>query len=124
MLVLSTTTDTLQVITSATSSINVVGAYQTLSGSSISQGSIQTKITTATTTALPGFSAPSSSTQNALLFLSLVNAGGAANTVTIQHYDGTNTVTIISVVLYPGYGLVYNETAGWFVMSLRGAGLL
>lgn len=121
MILLTSTSDLIKLVTSAAAnSIDVHASYVDLSGTTVTPGRTNTKITTAATTTIVG--APAASTQRNLKGLYIVNNSAGTNcTVTVQHTDGTNTVELIGFTLLPGENLGYREDGSWVHRDSQGA---
>jgi hypothetical protein len=117
MLLLTSTSDKLQVITSAATAVHVQASYVDYSGGTVSPDRRNTIIAAATTTDV--VLAPAASTQRNIKHLT-VRAKGGAQTVTVQHTDGTTVVELISVALGAGQTLIFTDGLGFEVMSASG----
>lgn len=115
MIILPTTTDKLQLITSAGGSVNVHAAYLDNVSGSVAPGRQNTRITTATTTDI--LSPPASGAYRNLKTLHVYNAGAANNVVTVQHTDGTTPVQLHAVTLAPGATLQYVDEVGFLIQA-------
>lgn len=115
MILLTSTSDLVEVTTGSTQSIHVHASYVDNASGTITPGRTNTIIASAATTTVVG--SPASSTQRTVKFLSIYNAGSAAETVTVKHTDGTNVVDLYSISLSAGFLLLYNEGSGWSVQS-------
>lgn len=105
---LVTSTDKVTLTTSGTSAIDVHATWFDLHADRRTPGRQNTLITTATTTDIvtsPAAQKPV--TARAIEEISIRNDGGAANTVTVKHTDGTNAVDLLSVTLAAGESLKY-----------------
>jgi hypothetical protein len=119
MLALTTTSDVLQLITSAAGQIDTYAAYADVSGTTVTIGRQVQRISTATTTTVA--SAPGASTSRNVKRLAVANnSGSVTNTVTFQFFDGTNTIVFESYTLAPGERFSYSETAGIRVFDANG----
>jgi hypothetical protein len=120
VILLTSTSDALQAVTGSTQTIHVQASYVdlTTATSAITPKRTNTIITTATTTSIVG--APASGDVRTVKFVSIQNTGASAETVTVQHTDGTNVVKLQSLSLSPGYTLVYNEGSGWTLYDSTG----
>jgi hypothetical protein len=119
MLLLTSTSDKIQVITSAAGQVDVHASYIDLASGVVSAGRLNTRISTATTTdvvAAPG----ASTTRNVKQLKVGNNSGSATNTVTIQHTDGTNVIVIEQVTLAPLERMGYEEGTGIRVFDSAG----
>jgi hypothetical protein len=121
MLILTSTSDLIRLVTSAAAnSIDVHASYVDLSGTTVTPGRTNTKITTATTTTVVG--SPAASTQRNLKSLYVTNNSSGTNcNVAVQHFDGTNAVELIEFVLLPGENLGYLEDGSWVHRDAAGA---
>jgi hypothetical protein len=119
MLLLASTTDKIQVITSAVGQIDIHASWIDLSGTTITAGRTNTRIGTATTTDV--VAAPASSTTRNVKQLKVGNnSASVTNTVTIQHTDGTNVIVIEQVTLAPLERIGYEEGTGVRVFDSAG----
>lgn len=121
MLLLTTTSDLVRLTTStATSTIEVHTSYMDVSGTTITPGRTNTRITTATTTTI--VASPAASTQrNVKAIYCTNNSTGTSCTVAVEHTDGTNVIELISFVLLPGENLGYREDGSWVHRDAQGA---
>lgn len=112
MLLLTSTNDRLQVVTSAAGSVNVHASWvDTLTGT-ITPGRTNTQIATATTTSVAG--APAASTQRNVKTLHVRNTHASLSTdVTIQHTDGTITSQLFKTTLAASDMVQYTDQAGF-----------
>lgn len=118
MILLTSTSDLIQAVTSSTLAIAVHASYVDLNAGTVTPGRTNTAISSATTTTVVG--SPGASTQRTVKFLSVQNTGVSAETVTIQHTDGTTVVKLQSLSLSAGYTLTYDEGAGWTLYDANG----
>jgi hypothetical protein len=119
MLPLTTTSDVIQLVTTAAGQIDAFGAYADVTGTTVTVGRQVTRITTATTTTV--VSAPGASTSRNIKRLAVSNNhASVTNTVTFQFFDGTNTVIFEVVTLAPGERFSYSETAGIRIFDASG----
>lgn len=119
MMNLTTTSDVLQLVTSAAGQIDVFSSYADVSGSTVTVGRQVQRINTATTTTI--VSAPAASTsRNAKRVAVANNHASVSNTVTWQFFDGTNTIVLESFTLAPSERFSYSETAGIRVYDASG----
>jgi hypothetical protein len=119
MLNLASTSDKIQVVTSAAVDVDVHASYMDYDGSAVTPGRKNTKITTATTTDV--VLAPATSTTRNVKELQFANVhASTANTLTIEHTDGTNVVRKKKVTLETGEILSYVEGVGWRVFDSAG----
>lgn len=118
MLILDTTSSLIQIITSAAQALDVHTSYADNASGTITPSHANTIIATATTTTVVG--SPGSSTQRNVKLLSAFNNGSAANTVTVQHYDGTTTILLCKMTLAVGEALHYSESSGFYRLNASG----
>lgn len=123
MLLLTSTSDLLQVVTSGVVTTDVHASYVDINTSgTVTPGRTNTAITTATTTTAVG--SPGASTYRTVKSLHIRNRHATtAQTVTVQHTDGTTVVEMISVQLPAGYVLHYDEGAGFEILDSFGRSL-
>lgn len=116
MLYLTSTSDIIRVVTSSTATTDVHASWADLADGSSSPvfGRKNTAISSAATTTV--CTAPASSTTRTLKTLTIRNRhASTAQTVTVQHYDGTTSIDLIGAVLSAGDALHYDEHQGWTV---------
>jgi hypothetical protein len=119
MLLLASTTDKIQVITTAAGQVDVHASWVDLSGTTITAGRTNTRIGTATTTDV--VAAPAASTTRNVKQLKVGNnSASVTNTVTLQHTDGTNVIVIEQVTLAPLERIGYEEGTGVRVFDSAG----
>lgn len=116
MLLLTSTSSSLEIITGSSGSINVQASYIDLSGTALTPGALNTLITTATTTTIVG--GPSVGAR-ALKNLCVFNAG-AGNNITIEHFDGTSTITVFEYDLQAGEAIYFSEGRGFYAQDADG----
>jgi hypothetical protein len=119
MLLLASTSDKIQVITSAAGQIDVHASWIDLSGTTVTAGRTNTRIGTATTTDVVGSLAASTSRSIKNLKVGN-NSATVTNTVTIQHTDGTNVIILEQVTLAPLERIGYEEGTGIRVFDSAG----
>jgi hypothetical protein len=121
MLLLTSTSDLVRLVTgSAASTIEVHASYVDVSGTTITPGRTNTRITTATTTSIVG--SPGAGTQRNVKGLYITNNSTGTNCdVAVQHTDGTNSVELMQFVLLPGENMTFNEEGGWRHRDRSGA---
>lgn len=110
---ITTGTQTIELITSTTAEIDVMVSALAFTSSSVTPVTQDTQISTATTTTIldiPGNF--SSATQLQIKCISLCNNGTAANTITVQKNAGT-IVKLYRTVLQAGQSAVYSVDGGW-----------
>jgi hypothetical protein len=122
MLLLTSTSDKIQVISGAAADLEVHASYADLVAAATlpTFGRTNTaSITTATTTDVVG--PPAASTTRNVQTLSIRNNHASiASTVLVQHTDGTTVETLIKVTLLAGELLLWSEGA-WFYYEASGA---
>ncbi len=114
-----TSTDSLQLITSAAQNTDVLVHWFDFNTSTkvLSGSRTRTNITTATTTTI--LAAPASGVERTVKVLSIRNRGASANTVTLVFNDGTNTTQPIKVTLQVDDSLHFNFNV-WQVLDSSG----
>lgn len=124
MILLAATTDKLQLVSSSTSSLDVLASFLDMSNADppVVKGSTAsrqlTAITTATTTDI--LAAPGASTVRNLKTLTVRNKGAADNSVTLI-YDANGTdYEIHKVTLKTGECLEYIDGVGFYVLAATG----
>lgn len=118
MLLLTDTTNTLEITTSGTATIDVHASWVDMEAADTVPGSTETQITTATTTTV--VAAPGASTQRQIKLLTVCNAGSAANTVTLKKDVSGTESQLFKATLYVGDSLVYTDGKGFSVHDLAG----
>lgn len=122
MILLASTSDLVRVVTTGAVTTDVHASYVDLNGSTVTPGRANTAITTATTTTIVG--SPASSTYRTVKTIHIHNKHATtAQTVTVEHTDGTTAVELIQVTLSAGYVLHYDEGAGWEILDSGGRSL-
>jgi hypothetical protein len=119
MLLLASTTDVLQIVTSAAGQVDVHANWADISGTTVTVGRTNSRIGTATTTNIVASPAASTS-RNVKRVAVSNNHASVTNTVTFQHFDGTNTIIFESFTLAPGERFSYSENSGIRVYSAVG----
>lgn len=119
MLQLISTSDILRLVTSAAVETHVQTSYVDKTGSTLgSSGRQNTVITTATTTTI--VSAPGSGVDRAIKSVIVRNTDASSlQTVTLQMFDGTTSVDIVSVILTAGESLQYTDELGFLVFDFQ-----
>jgi hypothetical protein len=118
MLLLATTTDKLQIITSSTSALDVHASYVDASNTTLvpsGGGKQNTAIASAATTDV--LAVPGASTVRNLKAMTVRNKGSASNDVTVQFNQNGTLFEIYKVTLLPGFTLQYFEDAGWIMST-------
>ena len=118
MLILASTSESLEIITSAAGSVDYVAGYADHTTSGATAGSATGNISTATTTT--AIAAPAASTQRQIREVTVRNAGTAATHVTVQLKPSGTARTIIKAALQPGETLAYSAGQGWYSLDSAG----
>lgn len=111
MILLDATNETLELVTSSTSGIDVCISYADDNGTTLTAGSQETSITTATTTVV--LSAPASSTQRQVKMISWENKGTASNSLTLKKDVGGTEYVLRTATLKPWESAIFTQTQGW-----------
>lgn len=121
MLLLNSTSDVVRVVTSAAAnSIDCHASWMDTNGTTVTPGRQNTIITTATTTTI--VPSPGSGVTRNLKGLYITNdSSGTYCIVSVDHFDGTNQVELISFILLPGENLGYREDGSWVHRDKQGA---
>ena len=121
MLLLTSTSDIVRLTTSAaTSTIEVHASFVDMSGTTITPGRTNTRITTAGTTTI--VASPAAATQRNIKAIYVTNNSTGTNCVVgVEHFDGTNSVELMQFVLLPGENLGYREDGSWVHRDSQGA---
>jgi hypothetical protein len=124
VILLTTTSDLLELVTGSTQTIHVHCSYVDMatSANTFTPGRLNNIISTATTTNI--VASPAANTYRTVKTVSIVNTGTSAETVTVQHTDGTHVVQLASLSLNPSNALVYSEDGGWHVLDTGGNDLV
>jgi hypothetical protein len=119
MLLLTSTSDKVQAITSGTANIDVHADWVDNASGVVTPGRTNTAISSATTTDV--VAAPASSTQRNVKNMTFRNKhASSSQTLTVQHTDGTTVVELIKITLLAGEILVWNDGAGFRVYDAAG----
>ena len=121
MLLLTSTSDKVQLVSSSTAPLEVHATYvdATASTSPVPDRD-NTEITTATTTDIVG--SPAASTWRNVQTLLIRNAhASTSNDVTVRHTDGTIAVDVFKVTLAAGEAIQYLDGVGFQVLTVAGA---
>ena len=121
MLLLTSTSDIVRLTTSAaTSTIEVHASFVDMSGTTITPGRANTRITTATTTTI--VDSPAASTQRNVKAIYVTNNSTGTNCIVgVEHFDGINSVELMQFVLLPGESMGYREDGSWTHRDRQGA---
>ena len=118
MILLTSTTDEIEIVTATAQTIHVQASFVDLNAGTVTPGRLNSIISTATTTVV--VASPAASTQRTVKFLSIQNTSVSSCLITVEHTDGTNVVQLQKITLNPGYTLVYNEGSGWTLYDSSG----
>ena len=121
MINLASTSDLIQVITSAAAQIEVHASWVDLNGTTVTPGRTNTPhITTATTTTVVG--SPAASTVRNVKHLNITNDHASQSCiVTVEHYDGTTAIELMAFNLLPGENMIFNAEGRWAHRDSQGA---
>lgn len=119
MIILSSTNDILEVLTTAAISLDYYVSYVDITTTAFTPGQSNGNIITATTTTV--LTAPGASTQRQVKYVTLRNRGTAAQGVTVK-FDVSATERYISpsVTLSAGEVLQYTGDLGWQILDANG----
>jgi hypothetical protein len=121
MLILSATTDSLDVVLNtahATAPHKIVTAYRDITTSAFTPG--RRVVDSNGATHVQAVTAPAASTQRVIDFVNVFNADTASRTVTISFNDNGTRFTLISTVLAIGERIEYQEGQGWRLFDSAG----
>lgn len=121
MLLLTSTSDKIQLVTASTMTIHVHCDWLDLLAGAVTPGRTNTApITTATTTDI--VASPAASTIRNVQSITIRHQSGvSAEQVTVKHTDGTNNLELFSYLLQPLEHLTYTDGEGWVVYDATGA---
>lgn len=121
MLNLSSTSDILRVVTSTAAQVEVHASWVDLSGTTVAPGRANTPhiVTAATTTVV---AAPAANTTRNVKHLNITNDHASlACIVTVEHFDGTTAIELMSFTLLSGENMIFNEEGRWVHRDAQGA---
>lgn len=120
MLLLTSTSDLIQVITGSAASVDVHASWVDNNAGTITPGRTNTVgIGSGTTTIV---AAPGASTQRNIKLLDITNTHATVSTqVTVNHTDGTNVSDLMGVTLLPGENLLFDSEGSWHHHDAQGA---
>jgi hypothetical protein len=118
MLLLPSTTDSLELVTSAAVALDYVAAWADHTSSGVAASAGTGQVSTATTTTI--VAAPAASTQRQIRGLTLRNAGTSNTTVTVQAKPSGTARTIVKAAIQPGETLAYSDGRGWYSLDSAG----
>lgn len=120
MLLLTSTSDLIQIVTASAADIQVHASYVDNDAGTVTPRRQNTLISTATTTTV--VPSPSSGVQRNVKGLYITNNHATTSCfVEVKHTDGTTTAEIIGVTLLPGENLAYREDGSWVHRDTNGA---
>ena len=114
MLLLTSTSDKIQIITGEARTIDVHASFVDYNGTTVTPGRQNTAISTAATTDV--VSAPGSSTQRNLKTLNVRNKDVSTATITVQHTDGSVVPELYKVSLPANSEFQYVDGLGWMML--------
>lgn len=122
MLLLASTSDELRIVTvGGTVALDVHASWVDYSTGTVAPGRTNTVISTATTTTV--VASPAASTQRNIRYLSICNTDTTASvTITVEHFDGSNAITLETVVLGAEQVLYFTENGGFSKLVNTGGG--
>lgn len=120
MLLLTSTSDKVQVTTSAAGTVQVHSSYVDNASGVITPARTNTpSISTATTTDV--VASPAASTQRNVTLLSIKNNhASVSQNITVQHTDGTNIIVLWTGTIAAGESVVLNEMGEWYAYTSSG----
>lgn len=120
---LTSTNQSLELITSSAETVNFNAAYTDIDKSGASTvatpGSANGSVSAATTTAL--VAAPGASIYRIVTNVSIYNAGAADNTVQVQKDISAVNRLVVRAVLAANESLHYEDANGWYVLDATGS---
>lgn len=121
MILLTSTSDKLQIVTSAAATVDVHASWVDNTSTAVTPGRTNTAITTAATTDV--VAAPAASTQRNVKTLHVRNISNSLTTdVTVQHTDGTTAAQLYKITLVPGEAFQYTDDNGFEIPPTAMAG--
>lgn len=120
MLLLTSTSDKIQVITGSSGAISVHTSWVDNASGTITPGRTNTASITGTTTT-DVVAAPASSTQRNVKFISVFNThASVSNLITIQHTDGTNVEILWKATLLAGESVEFDANGDFVYYDVNG----
>jgi hypothetical protein len=121
MINLTSTSDTIRVITASAALIECHASFVDVSSGAGTLGRINSApITTATTTTI--VTSPGAGVLRNVKHLNITNASASASSkVTVDHFDGTTATELMSFILLPGENMILNEEGRWTHRDAQGA---
>mgnify|MGYP006958841763 CR=1 FL=1 len=118
MILLNSTSAKLQLITSTAASVKVHVSWVDNNAGVITPGSLNTSISTASTTDI--CPAPAASTSRAIKYIAINNVDASlSDLLTVQHTDGTTPIPIYDKTCAFGESLEFTDT-GWTAFNAAG----
>lgn len=120
MLLLTSTSDLVQIITGSAGAIAVHASYMDNNAGTVTPGrNNHASITTAATTTV--VASPGSSVQRNVKLLAIFNThASVSNLITVQHTDGTTAENLWSGTLLAGEAVLMDEAGDWIKYSSNG----
>ena len=119
MLLLTSTSDKIQVVTGSAVDVEVHASFMDYNGTTVTPGRTNTAISTATTTDV--VAAPGSGVQRNIKVLHIRNVHASSSVaVTVVHTDGSVAVDIAKVTMAAGERLSYTEDHGFSYFAADG----
>jgi hypothetical protein len=119
MIVLKSTTDSLELVTENTSSIDFNVAWVDHSSSGVSPSRNVGSISSIATSSLAA--APSAGSTRQIRGISLVNTStGSASTIKVQIDNSSQEIVLTKINLHPGDSLNYSDGSGWYSTDSTG----
>lgn len=120
MLILASTADKINLVTSSSANTEVQVSYADFLAGAVTLGRKNTAIVAAATTDISG--SPAASTQRNIKHISIRNKHASTlQNVTLQHFDGTNTVELFGCVLLAGHEMIYDGEGGFRCYNTAGS---
>ena len=117
-MILTTTSDIIRIVTSTAANIGVQASWADITTSAFTPGRTNTLISSATTTTV--VPSPAASTQKQVKTLTIFNTHASlANLVTVQLYDGSNSMTMYTRTLQAGESIQY-DGCSWQALTSGG----
>ena len=120
-MLLTSTSDKIQVVTSSANPIAVHASYVDLSGATVTPLRANAAIAAATTTDV--VASPGASTTRKIKFFSVFNDhASAAQAISVQHTDGVTPIVLWSGTVPAQSGVIFDEVCGWKVLGAETPG--
>lgn len=119
MLILDTTSKSIEIVLGAAVAANQLPVFATYADHTSSAFTpVSSDTQSNSTTAVTIVAAPAASTQRQVKSVSIYNADTAAATVTVRLNNAATLRTIVKAALAAGEGLHYDDASGWFVLDV------